>query len=106
MAEQRQTQPHRTGNSRETPCPLTNQRSTLDFSTNSEPSVKCGNAINVLHVRQGIQRHRAPIEESQDKESCVRRPMSSQQTDKFSEDGACADAPAHRPMRSLAQCCN
>src|SRR5215510_1723284 len=73
---------------------------------NSALSLKCGNAINVLRIRRGIRRRRAPIEESQDRENCVRRPMFYRPADKFSTDAACADAPAHRPMRNLAQCCN
>src|SRR5215831_16470622 len=106
MADQLQTERRHTDNSRECFCSSTNQLSTLDFSTTQRRASCIETRSMILDIRQGIRRRRAPIEESQDRENCVRRPMFYRPADKFSTDAACAYAPAHRPMRNLAQCCN
>src|SRR5215472_1331152 len=62
--------------------------------------------INVLRVRQGIRRHRVPIEESQDKESCAPRPMFGQRADIFSRRTICKEGEARRLSLYWAPCCN
>src|SRR5215471_5222325 len=72
---------------------------------NSALSLKRGNAINVLRVRQGIRRHRAPIEESQDKENCVRRPVFDQRGNRFLARTICAGAEVRRLSLYWVLCC-
>src|SRR4029434_7315995 len=72
--------------------------STLDtrLLNNLAPSLMCRNAINVLDIRQGIRRRRAPIEESQDRENCVPRPVFGQRVDRFLARMICADGEVRR----------
>src|SRR5215472_10125611 len=65
-----------------------------------------GNAINVLRVHQGIRTRHAPIEESQDRENCVRSLRFDGPADKFLAQTICADGEVRHSNLRWALCCN
>src|SRR5215472_903505 len=73
---------------------------------NSVPTLRCGNAINVLRARQGIRIRRAPIEEFQDRENYVRRPVFGQRVHRFLAGTICADGEVRRLSLYWVLCCN
>src|SRR5215475_7917776 len=106
MAEQLRTVRRHIDNFRECSCSFTTQLSTPKFSTTQATRFACSNAINVLRVRQETQRHRAPIEEFQNKENCARRLMLDQRAGRFSRHTICADGEVPRPILYWVLCCN
>src|SRR5215471_15641446 len=98
MADPLQTARHHRGNSRGCFCSLATELSTPKVFNNSATRFVYSDAINVVRVRQGIRRRRAPIEEWQDTGSCAHPSRFDQRADRFSSDEAYADVPTARPM--------